>query len=259
MASSPTAGHTLVRVEHLGFAYPHHRPVLHDLHLEVHRGVTLLLGLNGAGKSTLFNIMLGKFAPTAGTVSVLDGLVTPGTPTAITTSRVGFLPQAFGFPPRVSALDFVTYIGWLRGLTWSDGRTRARQILRRVDLGPLDDRPLGELSGGMLRRVGIAQALVHDPDLVLLDEPMAGLDPAQRIEVRDLLVEEARHRSFLIATHILDDIERLADEVVILHDGRAVFAGSPSSLAGISSDHRDGVTAWEAAFLQLTGPNRGTP
>lgn len=257
MTTPPEADEPLVKIHGLHFAYVHHRPVLTDLHLEVNRGVTVLVGLNGAGKSTLFQLLLGQLAPLAGTISVRGSSPTL-TSTAAQSSPIGFLPQAFGFPPRVRTVDFVTYIGWLRGLPWGDSVQRSRRVLQRLGLRDQAATRLGELSGGMLRRVGIAQAIVGEPDLVLLDEPMAGLDPAQRIDIRDLLIEEAAHRNILMATHILDDVDRLADQVVVLHSGRAVFAGPPSVLAHQATHHRPGISDVESAFLELTTDRDGT-
>jgi ABC-2 type transport system ATP-binding protein len=241
----------LVEVRGLAFSYRRDVQVLRDVNLTLRRGPVALVGLNGAGKTTLFNLLLGELEPTAGAIRVLGD--TPNSRTAAgRAGSVGYLPQSFGFPPGVKAVDFVTYIGWLHGLEWEASKTASIEVLRRVGLEAWLNVKLGELSGGMLRRVGLAQSFVHDPDLVLLDEPSSGLDPAQRIEIRDLVVEESARRSFLIATHHLDDIDRLASQVIVLHGGTLAFAGAPSELAARSTGRRPGLSAFEDAFLEMT-------
>jgi ABC-2 type transport system ATP-binding protein len=257
MAAPAESGNdALVEVRDLAFAYRKGVPVLRDVNLSLRPGPAVLVGLNGAGKTTLFNVLLGELEPTAGSVRVLGDA--PNTRTASgAAGRVGYLPQSFGFPPRVTAVDFVTSMGWLHGMTWEASRTASVDVLRRVGLETRLTTRLGELSGGMLRRVGLAQSFVHDPELVLLDEPASGLDPAQRIEIRDLIVEESERRSFLIATHILDDIDRLANTVIVLHGGTPVFTGTPPELAAHGAGRRSGVSAFEDAFLELTTPTSG--
>jgi ABC-2 type transport system ATP-binding protein len=241
----------LVEVSDLAFGYSRGVHVLRDVNLSLRRGAVALVGLNGAGKTTLFNLLLGELEPTAGSIRVLGD--TPNSRAAAgRAGRVGYLPQSFGFPPGVKTVDFVTYIGWLHGLDWEVSKTASIEVLQRVGLETRMNVKLGELSGGMLRRVGLAQSFVHDPELVLLDEPSSGLDPAQRVEIRDLVVEESARRSFLIATHHLDDIDRLARQVIVLHGGTPVFVGTPSELAARSTGRRPGLSAFEDAFLEMT-------
>lgn len=246
-----SSSEALVEVSDLAFAYRRGVPVLRDVSLRLRPGPAVLVGLNGAGKTTLFSLLLGELKPTAGSVRVLGDAPTGGT-AASTAGRVGYLPQSFGFPPRVTAVDFVTYMGWLHGLSWEASRASSVDVLRRVGLERRLTATLGELSGGMLRRIGLAQSFVHDPELVLLDEPASGLDPAQRIEIRDLIIQESERRSFLIATHILDDIDRLAHQVIVLHGGTPVFTGTPAELAARGTGGRAGVSAFEDAFLEMT-------
>lgn len=239
----------LVEVSGVSFGYKPSEPVLRDVDLVLTTGANVLVGLNGAGKTTLFNLLLGDLTPTTGTVRVFDR--DPNS-ASVEVGRVGYLPQTFGFPPAVTASDFVTYIGWLQGMSWKAASTSAISVLADVGLSDRLGTKLGELSGGMLRRVGLAQAFVNDPELVLLDEPATGLDPAQRIDIRELIIKESERRSFLIATHILDDVERLADQVVVLHGGSIAFTGSPEQLAERSTGARDGVSRYENAFLEIT-------
>ncbi|PSO46247.1 MAG: ABC transporter [Actinobacteria bacterium QS_8_72_14] len=172
--------------------------------VEVDTGVTGLLGPNGAGKTTLLTLVLGLARPEAGQLEVLGHDPASAGPTV--RARLGYSPERDVLPPHVSAADFVVHMARIHGLPVTAARTRAADTLRWVGLGEDARRPLGTLSTGQRQRTLLAQALVHDPDLVLLDEPTAGLDPLER--------------DVLVSSHLLPEIERVADAVVVLRAGR---------------------------------------
>jgi ABC-2 type transport system ATP-binding protein len=195
---------------------------------EVRRGEIFgLLGPNGAGKTTSIKTLLRLIFPTAGTVR-LFGSLAPG-PEAM--RRVGYLPENPYVYQYLRAHEFLDLCGRLCGM---DARARARrseEMIARVGLGHAVDRPIGRFSKGMLQRIGLAQALLHDPELLILDEPMSGLDPIGRKEVRDLVLEErSRGKTILFTSHILSDVERLCDRVAIVHRGKVTAYGALSEL-----------------------------
>ena len=181
-----------------------------------------LLGPNGAGKSTTIKMMLGLLRPDRGTVRVLGGL--PSDPSV--RRRIGFLPEQPYFYDWLTAGEFLDFYGRLRGLAGAVRRERNREVLLRVGLASKADIPLRKFSKGMVQRIGLAQAIQHEPDLVILDEPMSGLDPAGRRDVRDLILElREAGRTVFFSSHILQDAEALCDVVAILVDGRVRAQG----------------------------------
>jgi len=181
------------------------------------------LGPNGAGKTTTIKMLMGLVAPTAGTMEIL-GLRAPSPDVR---RRVGFLPENPYVYPYLSPREFVTLCGRLSGLRGVVLRERVAAVIERVGVAYAIDRAVRALSKGMLQRVALAAALVHDPELLVLDEPMSGLDPVGRKEVRDLIVEEKhRGRTVFFSSHILSDVELLCDRVCILRKGRVVVAGA---------------------------------
>jgi ABC-2 type transport system ATP-binding protein len=180
------------------------------------------LGPNGAGKTTTIKMLMGLIAPTAGTMEIL-GVRAPD-PDVM--ARVGFLPESPYIYPYLSPREFVTLCGRLSGLGGDALRDRVTRVIDRVGMTYAIDRAVAALSKGMLQRVALAAALVHDPELLVLDEPMSGLDPVGRKEVRDLIVEEKqRGRTVFFSSHILSDVEMLCDRVCILRRGEVVVSG----------------------------------
>jgi ABC-2 type transport system ATP-binding protein len=185
------------------------------------------LGPNGAGKTTTIKMLTGLIAPTQGEATIL-GHRAPS-PTAM--ARVGFLPENPYVYPYLTPREFVTLCGRLSGLSGSGLRTKVEAVLERVGVAYAIDRAVRALSKGMLQRVGLAAALVHEPELLILDEPMSGLDPVGRKEVRDLIVEEKKAgRTVFFSSHILTDVELLCDRVCILRKGEVVVAGAIGEL-----------------------------
>ena len=180
------------------------------------------LGPNGAGKTTTIKMLTGLIAPTGGSATIFGEAV----PSPHAMRRVGFLPENPYIYPYLTPTEFVELCARLSGLSSRAARDRSRTVLEQVGILYAADRPVGRLSKGMLQRTGLAAALVADPELLILDEPMSGLDPVGRKEVRDLIVEERRRgRTIFFSTHILSDVETLCDRVTILRRGQVVVSG----------------------------------
>jgi ABC-type multidrug transport system ATPase subunit len=197
-----------------------------------------LLGPNGAGKTTLMRILAGIVNPSSGEVRVSGhNLATEAGKQAVK-SMLGYLPQELGMYPELTAAQFVDYMAILKGM--DDSRTRRQrvaQVLEMVGLSHAAGREIKGFSGGMKRRVGIAQALVNDPNLLIVDEPTAGLDPEERIRFRNLLVRLAVDRTVLLSTHIVEDIGQTCRDVAVLARGQVIFRGSPVELTESAAGH----------------------
>lgn len=204
---------------------------LNDVDLTIPRGMFGLLGPNGAGKTTLMRILAGILRPTSGTLHMgeYDGTTEKGR-TAI--KRVlGYLPQDLGVYPDLSAREFLDYMGILKGMDDRKARHKhVAELLETVSLTDVAHRKLKTYSGGMKRRVGIAQALLNDPRLLIVDEPTGGLDPEERIRFRNLLSELGGERTVLLSTHIVEDIAQTCRNLAIMKQGRVVFQGTTAEL-----------------------------
>ncbi len=202
---------------------------LNSVDFEVNEGVTGLLGPNGAGKSTAIKLFLGLLTPTAGTAEVM-GRSTYRTVEART--RLGYMPEHNCLPRTGSASEFLTHMAQVSGLPPVQARTRAADVLRHIGLAEERYRSLGEYSTGMKQRVKLAQALVHDPVLVLLDEPTAGMDPAGREEMQDLINRTNREFgiSIVLSSHLMGDVERTCDRIIVLEGGEVVEQGEVAQL-----------------------------
>ncbi|HEY0688023.1 MAG TPA: ABC transporter ATP-binding protein [Kribbella sp.] len=203
---------------------------LDELTVEVGPGVTGLVGANGAGKSTLLKILLGLIRPTAGSAIVLGHDVVTGGEAV--RALVGYMPEHDCLPPDVSATEFVVHLGQMSGLPATAARDRAADVLRHVGLDEARYRPMGGYSTGMKQRVKLAQALTHDPQLVLLDEPTNGLDPAGRDEMLTLVRRIGTEFGIpvLITSHLLGELEHVCDHIVVLDGGRLLRSESKASL-----------------------------
>ena len=207
-------------------------PVLQGASFTVGAGVTGLLGANGAGKTTLLGMILGLHRPDAGTVVVLGG--DPWASGPEVRARIGYAPEYEPFPPDVAAADMVRHIAELHGLPRREATGRASDTLWEVGLGEERFRPVGTMSTGQRQRVKLAQAIVHDPELVLLDEPTNGLDPGQREGMLELIrhVGHDLGMNVILSSHLLEEVERVSDAVVILDGGVVVARGSLDELRG---------------------------
>lgn len=186
------------------------------------RGVYGLLGANGAGKTTLLRLLCGVLRPEAGTVS-LGGM---DVQKEAYRDALGYLPQDFGYYPEFTALDFLLYLASLKGLSRPHAKEKAAELLALTDLSSVAKKKIKTFSGGMKQRLGIAQSLLNDPALLVLDEPTAGLDPKERVRFRNLISELGKDRIVLLSTHIVPDVEHIATTIVLMKDGRFLQAGS---------------------------------
>lgn len=203
------------------------KEVLHNLNIEFGKGIYGLLGPNGAGKTTLMNLIVNLLKPTSGEV-LYDGVSVADRKSTFI-SKLGFLPQYPGYYKNYSAVEFLQYISALKGIKGSN-KKQIDELLDFVNLAQDKNRKIGTFSGGMLRRVGLAQTLLGSPEVIILDEPTAGLDPIERIRLRNLLSEIAVNRTVIVATHIVPDIEYIANNIVILFGGKVVVNSSPDRL-----------------------------
>lgn len=199
-----------------------------DVSLNIGNGITGLLGANGAGKTTLMRMVANIINPDRGNISY------NGTPISVLDSEYrnvfGYLPQEFGFYPEFTVIDYLEYMAALKGLTKADTKSKIESLLERMTLTKVCNKKIRMLSGGMKRRVGIAQALLNDPEILVLDEPTAGLDPGERIKLRQLLSEFSQERIVLISTHIVSDVEYTASRQAIMKDGKIIREGSTDDL-----------------------------
>jgi ABC-2 type transport system ATP-binding protein len=229
---------------------------LDALTVRIEPGITGLVGANGAGKSTLIKILLGLVEPTSGTASVL-GHAIDGDRAAIS-RLVGYMPEHDCLPPEMSATEFVTWLARCSGFPPSSARERAAEVLRHVGLFEERYRPMGGYSTGMAQRVKLAQALVHDPALLILDEPTNGLDPAGRDDMLALIERTGREFgiSVLVSSHLLGELERICDGVVLIDNGKLVRAERLGVLTGVTGTllvEVDGDAATFTAALVALG------
>jgi ABC-2 type transport system ATP-binding protein len=222
---------SVVELDRVSVAYGR-AAALSDVTATFPRGAVGLLGPNGAGKSTLLKSLLGFLTPTAGTLRVM-GLDVATAPLEVR-AKIGYMPESDGHVPGMPAVTFVSYCGELAGLPRSDATQRAHEVLQYVGLGEARYRNVETFSTGMKQRIKLAQALVHDPDLLFLDEPTNGLDPRGRDEMLELVrdLAHAKGVNVIVSSHLLPDIEFTCDHVVVLAKGRVAAAGTIEALKG---------------------------
>jgi len=207
---------------------------LSNLDITVEKGaITGLLGPNGAGKSTLMKLILGHLYPTSGTLTVLDK-----SPRDVASKKfIGYLPERTSFYKNLNAQETLKFFADLLGLGKKEAETRVEQLIKMVGLDGIGARRVGEFSNGMRKRLGLAQALLNDPDLLLLDEPTAGLDPVGCREVKDLIkVLKNRGKTILMTTHLLADVQDVSDKILILYGGQLQASGSINDLLAIKDE-----------------------
>ncbi|HXI12399.1 MAG TPA: ATP-binding cassette domain-containing protein [Thermoanaerobaculia bacterium] len=222
----------MIEIRALRKTYADGHQALNGIDLDIHDGMLGLLGPNGAGKTTFLSALTMILEPTSGS-RIYDGLDASRASNRSAIRRmIGYLPQDFTPIRHLSGFDYLVYCAQLRGLKLSIHRIRERahQLLDAVFLQEAAFRRSGEYSGGMRRRLGIAQALIHSPRLVVVDEPTAGLDPEERIRFRNLIADVAEDRAVLLSTHIVEDIEATCPRIVVIGRGEILFDGEPAEL-----------------------------
>jgi ABC-type multidrug transport system ATPase subunit len=241
-------------IEAVNKVYRGNTSALRDFSLQTGPGILGLLGPNGAGKSTLMRILATITRATSGRVT-WNGVDTARSPDALRTV-LGYLPQDFGVYPNLNAVEFLEYLAAAKGLESRAARRRIDELLEVVNLVDVRKRPLGGYSGGMKQRIGIAQALLNDPQLLIVDEPTAGLDPEERVRFRNLLSELAGARIVILSTHIVSDVEACATSIALISQGRLVIHDAPEALLR-SVDGR--VWEWVIPSAELPAVRRRHP
>lgn len=232
------------------------KEVFSSLNLEIGTGVFGLLGPNGAGKTTLLRTMATISPPRSGTIEVLGVSVRSEKSARTARQNIGFLPQDFGYYPSFSVYDFVRYCAWLREVPSARAHEDTMRVIERVGLADRTKSRMKSLSGGMVRRAGIASALVGSPQLVLLDEPTVGLDPAQRLEFREI-IRSLTDTTVVLSTHLVEDVEALCQDVIVMSPGKLVFRGTPQQLREQALPGTAGDTPLERGYMAVLGQAPG--
>lgn len=250
--------YTAVDAATIGHAYGG-RVALADVTFSLGPGTTALVGVNGAGKSTLLRVIGGALKPDSGSIRILGGDPYRFRERKAALRHVALMPQVATFPPNMTVVEVVSFIGWLRGLKQHRATQRALYVVEQVGLGDRAHDKIKRLSGGMARRVALAQALVSEPDVLLLDEPSTGLDPEQRRIMIRLI--KGLDTTVLFSSHVIEDVQDVAERVLVLEAGQLVFDDHLSALetigvqaVGSSEKQASGI---EAGFLRVVSRARG--
>jgi ABC-2 type transport system ATP-binding protein len=210
---------------------------LRGVNLEISAGMFGLIGPNGAGKTTLMRILAGLLRPSSGTVTVLGHDPTTSRGKLAVKSVLGYLPQELGLYPDLSAFEFLEYVALLKGITSRlERQKQLGEVLELVGLAAEARRKMRTFSGGMKRRVGIAQALLGSPQLLIVDEPTAGLDPEERVRLRNLLAEMSGRCTIILSTHIIEDVSQSCNDLAVINLGKVLFRGSPKEMIASVSE-----------------------
>ncbi len=229
---------------------------LTDFSIAIENGILGLLGSNGAGKSTLMKIIANISKPTSGTIT-LDGIDITKNPNHIR-KLLGYLPQDFGVYPNLNGFEFLEYIAAMKGVGGAHLKQRIAHLLESVNLLQVAKKPIGTYSGGMKQRIGIAQVLLNDPKILIFDEPTVGLDPEERVRFRNLLSELANDCIVILSSHIVSDIETIADEVAIVKEGKLIHKGFQSEIINAAAGkvfeielQPDALAAFKTQYILL--------
>jgi ABC-type multidrug transport system ATPase subunit len=217
-----------ISIKGLSKKYKGNKFGLIDFDLEMKNGILGLIGPNGAGKSTLMRILATISRPSEGLVT-FNGIDIVKSPDTVR-KALGYLPQDFGVYPNLTAMEFLEYIAAIKGFTGKRIKIRIEALLEELNLTAVRNRPIGTYSGGMKQRIGIAQVLVGDPKLLILDEPTVGLDPEERLRFRNLLTDLSGERIVILSSHIVSDIETIANDIAIVYQGRVLEHNLPDSI-----------------------------
>ena len=224
-----------LKISKLNLTYKNGVHAINDISLEIKNGMFGLLGPNGAGKSSLMKTIVGLQQPTSGTIT-FNGINISENPDAIR-RNLGFLPQDFGVYPKISAYDLLQHIGLLKGINNnSERKSQILNLLEKVNLSEFKDKEVHTFSGGMRQRFGVAQALLGNPKIIIVDEPTAGLDPEERNRFNSLLSEISHEVIVILSTHLVEDVRNLCSEVAIINQGKLLSIGNPNTLiAGLEN------------------------
>ena len=233
-------------LESVTYRYPGGHEAVSGLSLDLGPGILGLLGPNGAGKSSLMKILATLTKPSQGRVT-WNGTDIAQQPNGLRTA-LGYLPQDFGVYAALSAREFLAFLAAVKGLNGAQAKERVEHCLAQVGLGDAADKRLGDFSGGMRQRVGIAQALLNDPQLLIVDEPTVGLDPEERMRFRHLLTDLAGQRLVILSTHIVSDVEASATAIAVMSHGKLRFHGTPEELIAKAEGH---VWEWTIAAEEM--------
>lgn len=216
---------------------------VNQISINLKPGVVGLLGANGAGKTTLMRMICGILKPTSGTICFENGNESLGASDEMYRDALGYLPQDFGYYPNFTGREFLLYMAALKGIDKRTAKRKCQELLKIVNLEKVANKKIKTYSGGMKQRLGIAQAVLNDPKILVLDEPTAGLDPKERVRFRNLIAELGRDAIVILSTHIISDVEHIADRILMLKDGSIIFDGRVTDIQG----------ELEAFYLQAFG------
>ena len=223
-----------IQIQSVSMTYPGGKAALREVSLSLGSPCLIgLLGPNGAGKSTLMKLMTAALLPTGGEIRV-DGQPLSKAEKALK-QRLGYLPQSFGLYDELRVYQFLDYMAALKGI--SPARAAVERAMEAVNLSDLRKKKIRTLSGGQRQRVGIAQALLGDPELLIFDEPTVGLDPEERIRMRNLFASLAREKLVILSTHIIDDVQSVCGQLTVINRGKILFSGSPEALTARARGH----------------------
>ena len=213
-----------LQINNVSKKYSNEKYGVKDFTISINKGILGLLGPNGAGKSTLLKMIATVSKPTDGIISLNKNNIVKDA--NFMRQQLGFLPQDFGVYPNLNAIEFLNYIGALKGVGGTELESRILQLLEGLNLTEVAKQPIGSYSGGMKQRVGIAQALLNNPNVLIFDEPTVGLDPEERVRFRDLISELANDCIVILSSHIVSDIDTIADTIAIMKDGALLSYGN---------------------------------
>lgn len=218
-----------IRVEEVTVTFKNGVTAVDHANLEIPNGIFGLLGENGAGKTTFMRVLTTVLKPVSGKVS-LDGISYCESNYEAIQKKIGYLPQEIELYPNLTIQECLEYMGDLAGVPKAECRRRIEYYLKKTSLSEHRNKKMKQLSGGMKRRVGLVQAILHEPEFLIVDEPTTGLDPEERIRIRNLLVDFSENRTVLFSTHVVEDLAATCSQLAIMHKGRFLYAGSVKQL-----------------------------
>jgi ABC-type multidrug transport system ATPase subunit len=225
-----------IKIEDLTVTFKNKVTAINHANLEIPKGIFGLLGENGAGKTTLMRVLTTVLSPTSGTVT-LDGILYSGRNFEKIQRRIGYLPQEIDLYPSLSVQECLEYIGDLSGISKNTYKKRIQYYLEKTSLLEHRTKKMKQLSGGMKRRVGLVQALLNEPEFLIVDEPTTGLDPEERIRIRNLLVDFSEGRTVLLSTHVVEDLVATCNQLAVMKKGKFLYSGNMKELLEQADGH----------------------